>query len=259
MPNGHIEPGQVEILKQMGEWLNSYGHSIYGTRGGPFVSTRWMASTSNEKTIYLHILEWPVDNILIPQFPAQVVSSRLLTGGEVKLTQEKQCVTIEVAPEYRRNIDTIVAIEVDQAVKGPINLPSLSLAFDKHATASNFKSGSGDTYAPARAFDDNPFTNWATDSGVSACWLEVDLGEARPINFVKIVENGYYVQDFALEIRSDEKADWKTALAVSKQFMAIGMSYSARFDTVVARYVRLNIKKASAPPCISEFQIFHKP
>ena len=36
MPDGRIEPRQVERLKEMGAWLSKYGESIYGTRGGPF-------------------------------------------------------------------------------------------------------------------------------------------------------------------------------------------------------------------------------
>ena len=36
MPDGRIEPRQVERLKEMGQWLAKYGESIYGTRGGPF-------------------------------------------------------------------------------------------------------------------------------------------------------------------------------------------------------------------------------
>ena len=36
MPDGRIEPRQVERLEEMGEWLSKYGETIYGTRGGPW-------------------------------------------------------------------------------------------------------------------------------------------------------------------------------------------------------------------------------
>ena len=39
MPDGRIEPRQVDRLKEMGDWLRKYGESIYGTRGGPFKTT----------------------------------------------------------------------------------------------------------------------------------------------------------------------------------------------------------------------------
>ena len=36
MPDGRIEPRQVERLKEMGAWLARYGDTIYRTRGGPW-------------------------------------------------------------------------------------------------------------------------------------------------------------------------------------------------------------------------------
>jgi alpha-L-fucosidase len=41
MPDGRIEPLQVERLKEMGQWLQKYGYTIYETRGGPFMPTDW--------------------------------------------------------------------------------------------------------------------------------------------------------------------------------------------------------------------------
>ncbi|UCE47268.1 MAG: alpha-L-fucosidase, partial [Phycisphaerales bacterium] len=45
MPDGRIEPRQVERLREMGVWLEKYGQSIYATRGGPFKPGLWGAST----------------------------------------------------------------------------------------------------------------------------------------------------------------------------------------------------------------------
>ena len=41
MPDGRIEPRQVQRLKEMGQWLAKYGESIYGTRGGPLERGDW--------------------------------------------------------------------------------------------------------------------------------------------------------------------------------------------------------------------------
>ena len=57
-PDGTIEPLQVERLKEMGKWLEKYGYSIYGTRGGPFKPTDWGVSTRKGNKVYLHILKW---------------------------------------------------------------------------------------------------------------------------------------------------------------------------------------------------------
>ena len=57
-PDGTIEPLQVERLKEMGRWLSKYGHTVYGTRGGPFKPTDWGVSTRKGNKIYLHVLKW---------------------------------------------------------------------------------------------------------------------------------------------------------------------------------------------------------
>ena len=69
-PDGTIEPLQVERLKEMGKWLDKYGYTIYGTRGGPFKPTDWGVSTRKGNKIYLHILKWSGDSpkIVLPDF-----------------------------------------------------------------------------------------------------------------------------------------------------------------------------------------------
>ena len=39
MPDGRIEPRQVDVLEQVGSWMKVNGESIYGTRGGPWKPT----------------------------------------------------------------------------------------------------------------------------------------------------------------------------------------------------------------------------
>jgi alpha-L-fucosidase len=55
MPSGVIQTEFTDTLAGAGKWLQQYGESIYGTRGG-----RWAAklgvTTQKEKKIYLHLL-----------------------------------------------------------------------------------------------------------------------------------------------------------------------------------------------------------
>jgi alpha-L-fucosidase len=41
MPNGKIQPENVDTLMIMGKWMNKYGETIYGTRRGPIKPTTW--------------------------------------------------------------------------------------------------------------------------------------------------------------------------------------------------------------------------
>ena len=90
MPDGRIEPRQVERLKEMGDWLRKYGESIYGTRGGPIKTTAQLASTCKGNTIYVHVLTWPGDTITLPALPKRIVGSSLLTGGTVNRAADER-------------------------------------------------------------------------------------------------------------------------------------------------------------------------
>lgn len=57
MPNGKIQTECVERLQQMGEWMDKYGYTIYGTKQGFTLPQSWGAITNKGTTYYIHILE----------------------------------------------------------------------------------------------------------------------------------------------------------------------------------------------------------
>ncbi len=250
MPDGRIEPRQVERLHEMGQWLGKYGQSIYGTRGGPFKTTAGLASTYRDNVIYVHILEWPSDTITLPALPKRVADASLLTGGTVSVQQTDKGIEIQVPAGSRQEIDTIVALKLDGPAGDipPVAMSSGSLASGKKATASNVFQNSP-AHGPEKAFDDDPGTRWATDSGVKQAWLEVDLG--RPVTFsrVSISEEYGRVRRFELQYKDGEA--WKTF----QQGTRIGDNYSQSFEPVTAQHVRLNILEATDGPTIREFHL----
>jgi len=113
MPDGRIEPRQVVRFREIGQWLRQYGQSIYGTRGGPFKPGGWGASTHTGHTIYVHVLVWPGDALELPPIPRKIVAGKLLTGGRVDVRQDEKAITLFVSPRDRRELDTIVELELD--------------------------------------------------------------------------------------------------------------------------------------------------
>ena len=113
MPSGEIEPRQVERLKEMGRWLDKYGESIYGTRGGPFKPIGGVLSTHKGNTVYIHVLKWDADQITLPPLPKKIVASRVLTGGTVKVTQNDRQIVLDVPKADRQDIDTIIRLDLD--------------------------------------------------------------------------------------------------------------------------------------------------
>jgi alpha-L-fucosidase len=110
---GKFEDHVVQRLEEIGHWLKHNGESYYATRGGPYKPGKWGASTRKDNKIYLHILNWTGEKLVLPAIDKKITASSVLTGGEVNVTQTKDNVTIDVPSHYKRDIDTIVVLELD--------------------------------------------------------------------------------------------------------------------------------------------------
>lgn len=104
------------MLQGIGAWLKKYGKSIYGTRGGPFKPTKSMVSTRKDKTIFVHVLRWDGDVIKLPAIQGKIVSAKVLTGGKVEVHQQADGISLRVVPEHRQEIDTVVAVRLNDRV-----------------------------------------------------------------------------------------------------------------------------------------------
>jgi alpha-L-fucosidase len=115
---GSFEPRAVRRLKEVGRWLDQFGESIYGTRGGPFPSDDWGGCTHRGSRIYVHVLNWTEDVVVLPPLQRKIVSSRALTASRVEVDETSQGVRISVPPQDRQAIDTIVELELDGPAAG---------------------------------------------------------------------------------------------------------------------------------------------
>jgi len=125
MPDGRIEPRQVERLAEIGAWLSRNGDSIYGTRGGPWKPTKAIASTRNGNIIYLHILQWKGDSVELPAIARKVKSASLLNGDAAEVVETNGQLGVKVALPGRDSMDTVVRIELDGSA---MDLPAMELA-----------------------------------------------------------------------------------------------------------------------------------
>jgi alpha-L-fucosidase len=251
MPTGEIEPGQVERLKEIGNWLNKYGQSIYATRGGPFKPGSWGVSTYKDNIIYLHVFSWQDFPTLLPPIGKKIILSEVLTGGTVTTKQDKNGIAVSVPQQYQNDIDTIIKLTLDGPANQimPLVVPSGSLAANKPVRTSDKKENSG-----GNIVDDDFSTYWTADAGAKKAWLEVDLGKNAAFDRVLIHEANspwfQYIEKFELQYKKG--GDWKNILQGEK----IGPDYCKQFDPVTARFVRLNISQAKNSPSIWEFQLF---
>lgn len=256
MPDGRIEPRQVERLQEMGAWLQDYGQGVYGSRGGPFKPGRWGASTCKANMIYLYIMNWPdAGPLVLPKIKPAIKTAELPGKGQVKLEYTDTGMALGVPPDSRRDIATVVELTVEgQAFDiEPVRVAvaSDSVAHGKAASASNVFMKM-DEYGPAMALDDDPDTRWATDAGTSAAWLEVNLGKARTIQGVAIQEPQAYQRVQSFELQYQDGQNWKAF----HRGTTIGPDWSVTVEPFTAQRVRFNILEASEGPTIETFKLF---
>jgi alpha-L-fucosidase len=142
--------------------------------------------------------------------------------------------------EFRRILDATFATD---------------LATKATATASNVRGGSA-KFAPENVLDGKRDTYWATDDGVTASELVLDVGEPVAFNVVSLREHlplGQRVDAFAIDIWKD--GNWQEL----SRGTSIGNRRLLRTSRVTTDKVRLRITKAPVCPAISEIGLHAEP
>jgi len=119
MPDGRIEPRQVERLKEIGAWMEQNGSAIYRTRGGPWANGSWGGSTYRDNKIFVHLLQNPsLGRLKLAALPHTLTAARFLNGGaSIPFTQTDTAVTLELGPTGFRSPVTILELTTDEPVK----------------------------------------------------------------------------------------------------------------------------------------------
>lgn len=111
-PDGTIQPEFVSTLHEIGGWTSKYGESIYGTRGGPITPRPWGVTTAKPGKIYLHILDWPDEALLLPKLPKPISQATLMSGGQPLTMKEVEGNLLLKIPLDRRDPwDTVVVLD----------------------------------------------------------------------------------------------------------------------------------------------------
>lgn len=113
MPNGKIQPEFQTRLRAMGQWMNRYGESIYGTRGGPITPRPWGVTTQKGSQIYVHILNWQDNSLALPSLPGKVKSVHFLKdGSRGEISESAGGWILQIPASARDDVDTIAVLEL---------------------------------------------------------------------------------------------------------------------------------------------------
>ncbi len=112
MPNGKIQPENVQTLREMGTWMKKYGESIYGTRGGPVPARDWGVTTHKDNKVYVHILDWPDPVLVLPDFGKKVTAaSMFIDDKKVEFAQDKNAIYLQLPDGYEKEWDRIIILK----------------------------------------------------------------------------------------------------------------------------------------------------
>ena len=223
---------------------------MYGTRGGPFAPSYWGASTRKNQTVYLHILDGWESSLQLPPITPKIVSSRVLTGGEVQITQTAAGVTISrTAPNTNPPV-SIVELTLDSAAAAiPPQPAGLGMPKGTKATASNIRRNEPN-YTADKAVDEDPMSRWATDDGVKQAWLEIHLPSPMTFDVLTMDEAfGARIQSFELKRKVGE--EWQPFYAGT----TVGRNWAGKFPAVTAQDLRIEISRANDGPHHSRYPI----
>ena len=104
-PNGELPATALDRLRGIGQWMERYGHTIYGTRRGSVGEAEWGVSTEKEGMLYLHVLDRSVRSVTIslPRKPRSV-------SVDSKYDKKAKTLTLSL-PEHAGQVDYVVEIE----------------------------------------------------------------------------------------------------------------------------------------------------
>ena len=113
MPNGRIQKEHIKSLKEVGEWVNDYGKTIYGTRRGPIDPTDEIASTQIDNTVYIHLLNNYKKTYFIENFHPKIKDLKYFDSNQkVSYEKTKSGLIINIDQDKLDPIDTILVLNI---------------------------------------------------------------------------------------------------------------------------------------------------
>jgi alpha-L-fucosidase len=113
MPNGKIQPENVDTLMAIGKWLEQYGETIYGTRKGPVKPQEWGSLTTKGSTVYVHVLNPGDGEVEIEGYLPQIRSAKFFDDGkrvEVKVKKDLTGLVLAIPKEKVKPYDTVIVL-----------------------------------------------------------------------------------------------------------------------------------------------------
>ncbi len=175
--------------KVTGSWFSQYGNTLTAGLAGPFIAADWGGSMAKGNSIYLHVLNWPAETLILPPLALgrQITGNAVLTGGTATVTQSAAGVSITLPAANRDPIDTIIRLDLDGSAEALARYQPYIGSSTTGMTASASAANGG--YEAAKACDADAATSWR--HGASSGTLTIPFGATRNLNRIDVqFDNG---------------------------------------------------------------------
>jgi alpha-L-fucosidase len=138
---GLIPQPEADRLKQVGDWLQRNGESVYGTKASPLthLPSNERITIKGEK-LYLHVFDWSRGSAILPGLVTEVESATTLVNQEkLKITRDAEGTTLLAAPSTPDSLNTVVVLKL----RGSLEIKPVSTPIFPDATGS-LKATAGD-------------------------------------------------------------------------------------------------------------------
>ncbi len=112
-PDGCLPEVAVERLKEMGEWMKTYGETIYGTRGGCIAPHPWGVTTQKGDRLFVHILDLQDQALFLPLEGKKVKNAvDFASRQSLKFKRVDGGITLQL-DEVPTEVDKVVELQLD--------------------------------------------------------------------------------------------------------------------------------------------------
>ena len=112
-PDGNLPAAAVERLAGIGEWMERYGESVYGTDASGIPEQSWGVTTRKGNVIYMHLIE-PVEGVgsVVLPLEGKVKSVKAMTdGASLKYRHSDGRLTVELE-KTPTDVDYIIEVQL---------------------------------------------------------------------------------------------------------------------------------------------------
>lgn len=110
-PNGTLPTESVDILKAMGEWMQTYGPTVKGVRSHAVGAHEWGVTTHRGKTMYVHVLNNIEGPLFIPYTGNKLKNAAMYVGGaKVPFSQTTDGIILKPGDKPADTVDMVVEL-----------------------------------------------------------------------------------------------------------------------------------------------------